>query len=188
MNTTAAALEAHVTIDTIRAWCRIGAVTALKQAGRWIIDTASLAHRIAIGAMRARKQGHMSQAAAPAEVRFDERTTIRAHQATSPAYGTTSWYASEYVNGWKKGIPAEGATAEEAIAGMRRVLENRQARTEKQDAVLASLAARGLYAGFVDVPTTSIHQQLNSLMAAPSSTGTGQCDWCGLNSRTCDCY
>lgn len=55
MNTTAAALEAHVTVDTIRTWCRIGAVTALKQAGRWVIDTASLAHRITIGAMRTRK-------------------------------------------------------------------------------------------------------------------------------------
>ncbi|MFD7016157.1 hypothetical protein [Streptomyces sp. NPDC059928] len=55
MNTTAAALEAHVTVDTIRTWCRIGAVAAVKAAGRWVIDTASLAHRIAIGAMRTRK-------------------------------------------------------------------------------------------------------------------------------------
>ncbi|MEU1497312.1 hypothetical protein [Streptomyces sp. NPDC005732] len=56
MNTTAAALQAHVTADTIRTWCRRGAVTAVKQAGRWIIDAASLAARIAIGARRARKQ------------------------------------------------------------------------------------------------------------------------------------
>jgi hypothetical protein len=55
MNTTAAALEAHVTVDTIRTWCRAGAVTAVKAAGRWVIDTASLARRIAIGAMRTRK-------------------------------------------------------------------------------------------------------------------------------------
>lgn len=52
MNTTTAALEAHVTVDTVRTWCRIGAVAAVKTAGRWIIDAASLAHRIAIGAMR----------------------------------------------------------------------------------------------------------------------------------------
>lgn len=57
MNTTAAAaLQANVTTATIRTWCRRGAVAAIKQAGRWIIDTASLAHRIAIGAMRTRKQ------------------------------------------------------------------------------------------------------------------------------------
>lgn len=58
MNTTAAAIQAGVTTDTIRTWCRRGAVAAVKAAGRWIIDTASLARRIAIGAMRrpARKE------------------------------------------------------------------------------------------------------------------------------------
>ena len=59
MNTTAAALEAHVTVATIRAWCRIGAVTAVTKAGRWIVDTASLAARLAIGKMkRWQKNGH----------------------------------------------------------------------------------------------------------------------------------
>lgn len=52
MNTTAAAAQAGVTIPTIRTWCRIGAVAAIKQAGRWIIDAASLAARIAIDAMK----------------------------------------------------------------------------------------------------------------------------------------
>ncbi|MFE2563094.1 helix-turn-helix domain-containing protein [Streptomyces mirabilis] len=56
MNTTAAALQAHVTTATIRTWCRTGVIAAAKVAGRWIIDTASLAARIAIGAMRTRKQ------------------------------------------------------------------------------------------------------------------------------------
>jgi hypothetical protein len=52
MNTTAAAAQANVTAATIRGWCRIGAVAAVKQAGRWIIDAASLAARIAIGKMK----------------------------------------------------------------------------------------------------------------------------------------
>ncbi|QGZ53318.1 hypothetical protein GPZ77_34370 (plasmid) [Streptomyces sp. QHH-9511] len=56
MNTTAAATQAKVTVATIRTWCRIGAVSAVKQAGRWVIDTASLAARIAIGSMRTRKK------------------------------------------------------------------------------------------------------------------------------------
>jgi hypothetical protein len=56
MNTTTAAIQAHVTTATIRTWCRRGAVAAVKTAGRWIIDTASLARRITIGAMRTRKQ------------------------------------------------------------------------------------------------------------------------------------
>lgn len=52
MNTTAAALEARVTVATVRTWCRNGVVAAAKQAGRWVIDTASLARRIAIGARK----------------------------------------------------------------------------------------------------------------------------------------
>lgn len=52
MNTTTAAAEARVTVATIRTWCRTGVVTAVKTAGRWVIDSASLAARIAIGAMK----------------------------------------------------------------------------------------------------------------------------------------
>lgn len=59
MNTTAAAAQANVTTATIRTWCRRNAIAAVKQAGRWIIDAASLAHRIAVGVMRARKQTAM---------------------------------------------------------------------------------------------------------------------------------
>lgn len=55
MNTTAAALQAHVTTATIRTWARRGVVAATKRAGRWIVNAASLTRRIAIGAMRARK-------------------------------------------------------------------------------------------------------------------------------------
>ncbi|WP_107055767.1 helix-turn-helix domain-containing protein [Streptomyces sp. NRRL F-5135] len=52
MNTTAAAREAHVSVATVRGWCRRGVIAATKTAGRWIIDAASLAARIAIGAMK----------------------------------------------------------------------------------------------------------------------------------------
>lgn len=50
--TAAAAAEANVTVDTIRNWCRKGVVAATKVAGRWVIDAASLARRIAIGAWK----------------------------------------------------------------------------------------------------------------------------------------
>lgn len=56
ITTTAAATQAGVTVATIRTWARRGVVTAAKQAGRWAIDSISLARRIAIGARRARKQ------------------------------------------------------------------------------------------------------------------------------------
>ena len=49
ITTTAAAAKAGVTVATIRTWCRRNVIAATKAAGRWVIDTASLAHRIAIG-------------------------------------------------------------------------------------------------------------------------------------------
>ncbi len=49
MDTTTAATQASVTVATIRTWCRIGAVAAAKVAGRWVIEAASLARRIALG-------------------------------------------------------------------------------------------------------------------------------------------
>lgn len=52
--TTAAAAQANVTVATIRTWCRRNVIAAIKQAGRWVIDTASLAHRIAIGQRKIR--------------------------------------------------------------------------------------------------------------------------------------
>lgn len=54
MNTTAAALQANVTTATIRAWARRGVIAAVKTAGRWIIDAASLTRRITIGQRKAR--------------------------------------------------------------------------------------------------------------------------------------
>jgi hypothetical protein len=46
--TAEAARHAGVTTATIRTWCRIGAVSAVKVSGRWVIDTDSLRHRIAL--------------------------------------------------------------------------------------------------------------------------------------------
>lgn len=53
ITTTEAAIQAGVTVATIRTWCRRNAISAAKQAGRWVIDTASLAHRITIGQRKA---------------------------------------------------------------------------------------------------------------------------------------
>ncbi|MFG3051926.1 hypothetical protein ACGFZP_13375 [Kitasatospora sp. NPDC048239] len=55
ITTTNAATQAGVTVATIRTWCRTGAVAAVKQAGRWIIDTASLAYRIKLPTLLHRK-------------------------------------------------------------------------------------------------------------------------------------
>ena len=52
MDTATAAQQAGVTVATVRHWCRIGAVAAVKRAGRWVIDAASLAYRISLGVRR----------------------------------------------------------------------------------------------------------------------------------------
>lgn len=46
ITTAAAAHQAGVTTATIRTWCRIGAIAAVKAAGRWAVNAASLAYRI----------------------------------------------------------------------------------------------------------------------------------------------
>lgn len=74
MNTTTAAATAGVTVPTIRTWCRLGAVAAVKTAGRWVIDAASLTHRIAIGQRKAR---------------MTEQTTYRVEEGTTVHYGKT---------------------------------------------------------------------------------------------------
>lgn len=56
MDTTTAANQAGVTTATIRTWCRIGAVAAAKVAGRWVIEAASLARRIALGVRKTTKK------------------------------------------------------------------------------------------------------------------------------------
>jgi len=52
MDTTTAATQARVSVATIRHWCRYGAVAAAKVAGRWVIEAASLARRIALTAKK----------------------------------------------------------------------------------------------------------------------------------------
>ena len=54
--TAQAAKTAGVTVATIRAWARYGAITATKTAAGWVIDEASLRHRIALGRRSVAKQ------------------------------------------------------------------------------------------------------------------------------------
>lgn len=180
MNTTAAALQAHVTTATIRTWCRIGAIDAIKQAGRWIIDTASLAARIAIGRMRGRKATMSHE---PLETRVSNSVTIRATHEISPAYGTGTWYAAEYTNGYRTGGSYDGATAQAAIDKAVRAHEANRA----QDAALAALEDAGIAADLATGYTPGMHGQLDTLTAQPRRLAPGQCATCGLNARTCDC-
>lgn len=89
MNTTAAAIEANVTVATIRDWARRGVITATKQAGRWIIDTASLAHRITIG-----------------QLKRPAKKTIAFTVETMTAIGGNRWQRGSmdrvYINDWAR--------------------------------------------------------------------------------------
>lgn len=93
MNTTTAATEAHVTVATIRTWARRGIIAATKVAGRWIIDTASLARRIAIGAMK--------RPAKPVAFTVDNLVAI----------GGNRWQRNGmdrvYINNWTDYLPLE---------------------------------------------------------------------------------
>jgi hypothetical protein len=90
--TAAAALQAHVTVATIRTWCRRGVITATKRAGRWVIDTASLAHRIAIAAMRTRKAPTM----ATPELTIENMTAIGGSRWTKNSLDRV------YLDGWTR--------------------------------------------------------------------------------------
>lgn len=105
MNTTAAATEAQVTIATIRTWCRRGVIAATKIAGRWVIDSISLAHRIAIGALRARKAKPVTNPTGKIVqmrtgyygVRGDANTLATAYEAGTPITPTNAPYAQDKV-------------------------------------------------------------------------------------------
>ncbi|BFP50050.1 hypothetical protein KCMC57_64180 (plasmid) [Kitasatospora sp. CMC57] len=85
--TAAAAHQAGVTAATIRIWCRTGVVAAVKQAGRWIVDTASLAYRIKLPALLRRR---------PATIAFTADTMT--------AIGGNRWQRNGmdrvYLNDW----------------------------------------------------------------------------------------
>jgi hypothetical protein len=89
MNTTTAAIEAHVTPATIRLWARRGIIAAVKTAGRWVIDAASLAHRIAIAALK-RKTATMDTAALRAELDAINQRLTPARNA-SPSDRERGW-------------------------------------------------------------------------------------------------
>lgn len=88
MNTTTAAAQAGVTIPTIRTWCRLGAVTAIKRAGRWTVDAVSLAHRITIGQLKTRKQPK------PVIYSIDTMTAIGGNRWTKNGHDRV------YINNW----------------------------------------------------------------------------------------
>lgn len=84
--TTEAAHTAGVTTATIRTWCRRGAVAAVKVSGRWVIDTDSLRHRIALGRQTVASQLAAFTDARSAQAKALELVELGALVATARPY------------------------------------------------------------------------------------------------------
>lgn len=96
LTATAAAQQAGVTVATIRTWCRRGVVAATKVAGRWVIDAASLARRIALGIRK--------PAPKPVVLSVETLTAIGGSRWTKAGKDRV------YINGWARFIGLEVAT------------------------------------------------------------------------------
>ncbi|MEW2070048.1 helix-turn-helix domain-containing protein [Streptomyces sp. NPDC007346] len=92
MNTTAAALQANVTVATIRTWARNGVIAATKIAGRWVINSVSLARRITIGNRHTRKQ-------APVALNLNATYTYATPGFTHPTETITTRISTRERNG-----------------------------------------------------------------------------------------
>lgn len=171
MNTTAAAVQAGVTTDTIRTWCRRNVIAATKRAGRWVIDTASLAYRISLG-----QKAPMSET----EHRVDTNTTIRVRPGIFPG-ARLHYNAVLYRAGRRIDTLADGDTAQAALDSALRVL----ARTNAATTAAEELEEAGLYSDLTGTHTPGIHQQMQAL--APGPVAPGVCHFCGLTKTTCDC-
>lgn len=90
MDTATAAKQAKVTVATIRTWCRRNVIGAVKLAGRWIIDTASLEKRIAMTV---------------------KKVAVRFTIETMTAIGGNRWQRGDkdrvYLNDWARFIGLE---------------------------------------------------------------------------------
>lgn len=155
MNTSTAAQTAGVTIATIRRWCRYGAIAATKVAGRWIIEAASLARRIGLGAKNM-----------TTEYDVNDYTKIRVQFSSFAG----QYIATEVINGYERSDRREGATPQAARDELLGWINHRDALTDAADA----LTATGLYADLTgSTPGGRAHN--------------GDCHYCGLDTRTCDC-
>ena len=181
MNTTAAALQANVTTATIRTWCRKGVVAAIKQAGRWIIDTTSLAHRITIGTLK-RKQAAMEAG----EYRINDETTIRVFESVIPAYGEITYHAEKRINGYKT---AGGSYSGSSLQHAYDLCLSSIREDEERNARIGALTDAGVLADLTgNDRARSLDDHMEGLTGTPSHAVPGKCHHCGLNSRTCDCY
>ncbi|MGX1840491.1 hypothetical protein [Streptomyces diastaticus] len=158
---TAAATQANVTVATIRTWCRRGVIAATKRAGRWVIDTASLAHRITIGAIK-RRRTHMDQA---------------------PAANTMASKGDTYVGRWPNAITSRiGISFEYIPEAMQRLgmLDNDSATRYRLVRKFYSEEPADEIAALTPEQAMQIVAELKTIQAEIRAAARTHCYCCGL--------
>ncbi|MFE1925783.1 hypothetical protein ACFW91_24830 [Streptomyces asoensis] len=154
--TAAAAIQANVTVATIRTWCRVGAVAAVKTAGRWIINTASLAHRIAIG-------------------------TRRKLVTETPAPNTMAQRGQDYVAAWPGAIAAKSHLSAEHVAEalIRAGLATSDERADLR-ATFRTQAPAPQIAALTPETARMVITELRAISAEISEAAKTHCHYCNL--------
>ena len=165
MNTTAAAAQAHVTPATIRTWCRKGVIAAIKSAGRWIIEAASLTRRITLG-KKTVKQENIT----PITRQEFERKC--ADLGLYPVKDTRC--LNEYRSYTAHGAPYADDAYNWAMIARGAALD---AQGWTPPAPAASSRRHSSYA----------ERTMTALTGLPSGSASGDCHYCGLDPRDCDC-
>lgn len=166
----------RVTVDTVRTWCRMGAVRATKQAGRWIIEAASLTRRAqwAFKAKLARK--------ARAERPTQKKETMSHWDSDHPEIATLT-------KAVQVGVTPEhiaDAVGPNSLASGRPFSRSDERKVNNLIAAATrhkggwSKASRRRQDGYVAT-------FMEDLTGATSPAKPGQCHFCGLSANTCDC-
>lgn len=170
-----AAAKYNVTTDTVRIWCRIGAVKAIKQAGRWIIETASLIRRAAWAwkTKKARADRHTPKKEVRTMSHWDSDHPEIALLTAATRAGVTPEQLADAVgpNSLASGRPFSRAD-ERKVRNLTAQAANRKRGWSK--------ASRRRQDGYV---VEFMEDQFG--MTSPAKPG--QCHTCGLRSATCDC-
>ncbi|MBZ6258882.1 helix-turn-helix domain-containing protein [Streptomyces olivaceus] len=159
MHTTAAAAQAGVTVATIRTWCRKGVVAAVKAAGRWVVDAASLARRIEIGARR------MAQPAALPPLVITSKTSI---PGVLGIVGSADALAAAFAAGAPVTLGGTKVAGEQVYLG--------HARTVYDDGLSVQVqgfdSERGEHTDFPGIACAVYLVDMNRLDAAPTIKAT----------------
>lgn len=180
--TTAQAATAFgVTPATVAHWCRIGAVRATKAAGKWIIDTASLLARKTIAhQIRNAREARARKAAATTTVFRYHHTRPR----RMPRRQDGKW--SFRCNGVETDQLFTSRTDAEVAAASYIPPKPRKAPAAETPA--PAVAPGWSKASRRRTRHGGVHTTMEALTGVASPARPGQCHYCSLPARSCDCF